>query len=64
MHALKAYASRRLGESEANRTKRWSRHGSTRYLWSDENVLGAISYVVHHQGEPMSVFPAREKSAP
>jgi REP element-mobilizing transposase RayT len=45
---LKAYASRRLtseGFDDPSR-KRWTRHGSTRYLWTDEAVVDAIEYVV------------------
>ena len=37
-------------------TKRWTRHGSTRYLWKESNVLTAIRYVLYDQGEPMEVF--------
>jgi REP element-mobilizing transposase RayT len=56
MHAFKAYASRFLTEIEAARNKRWTRHGSTRYLWKKDDVMGAVRYVVHGQGEPMAVF--------
>ena len=31
--------------------KPWSRHGSTIYLWKDEDVAKAIEYVVLGQGE-------------
>jgi hypothetical protein len=44
MHAFKAYASRalnRLGSDSPNR-KRWAWHGSTRWLWKDEDVQEAI----------------------
>jgi len=56
MNALKSYASRALNETgrdEPNR-KRWSRHGSTRWLFKDQGVRDAIRYVVDEQGEPMS----------
>jgi REP element-mobilizing transposase RayT len=58
MNTVKAYASRRLNESELNsdRLKRWTRHGSTRYLWKEEEVEATIQYVVHEQGSPMAVF--------
>jgi REP element-mobilizing transposase RayT len=58
MNAFKAYASRslnRLGSDEPDR-KRWARHGSTRWLWKDEDVQAAIQYVVSIQGEPMEVY--------
>jgi REP element-mobilizing transposase RayT len=62
MNAFKSYASRRLnrlGRDGPNR-KRWARHGSTRWLWDDEDVRRAIQYVVEQQGEPMAVFCAEE----
>ncbi len=60
MNAFKSYASRclnRLGFDGPER-KRWARHGSTRWLWKDEDVRNAIRYVVEEQGEPMAVFLA------
>jgi REP element-mobilizing transposase RayT len=58
MNDFKAYASRdlnRLDGSEPGR-RRWASHGSTRWLWKDEDVREAIRYVVEEQGEPMAVF--------
>ncbi len=63
MNDLKAYASRclnALGLDEPGR-KRWARHGSTRWLWKQENVSPAIRYVVDQQGEGMAVFEAIER---
>jgi REP element-mobilizing transposase RayT len=57
MQAFKAYASRLLNVQESGRINRWTRHGSTRYLWKTEDVAGAARYVVDGQGEPMAVFP-------
>ena len=58
MNAFKSWASRRLNERGVGETKpnRWARHGSTRWLWKDQDVLDAIRYVVDEQGEPMAVF--------
>jgi len=59
---FKAYASRglnRLGTAGSDR-RRWARHGSTRWLWKDEDVREAVRYVVEEQGEPMAVFVAEE----
>jgi len=45
---FKAYASRalnRLGREGLDR-RRWARHGSTRWLWKDQDVRDAIRYVV------------------
>jgi REP element-mobilizing transposase RayT len=59
MNALKSYASRGLNRVGDERDrKRWARHGSTRWLWGDEDVQEAIRYVVSGQGEPMQVYQA------
>ena len=58
MNDFKAYASRalnRLGREQPGR-RRWAQHGSTRWLWKDQDVREAIRYVVEEQGEPMAVF--------
>jgi len=67
--ALKAYATRHLnraGLDEPRRT-RWTRHGSTRWLWKPRHISAAIEYVVREQGAPMSVYellPEPEGSGP
>jgi hypothetical protein len=58
MNDFKSYASRglnRAGFGEPNR-KRWAHHGSTRWLWKDDDVREAIRYVIEEQGEPMAIF--------
>jgi REP element-mobilizing transposase RayT len=60
MNEFKSYASRELNRAakdEPNQ-KRWARHGSTRWLWTDQEVRNAIQYVVDQQGEPMALFVA------
>jgi REP element-mobilizing transposase RayT len=60
MNDFKRYSSRslsQLGIDEPER-ERWARHGSTRWLWKDEDVQEAIRYVIEGQGEPMMVFQA------
>ena len=60
MNDFKSYASRelnRLGRDGSGR-RRWARHGSTRWLWRDQDVREAIRYVVEEQGEPMALFVA------
>ena len=52
LNDFKAWSTRRvraLRISEPGR-RLWSRHGSTRYLWSEEDVLAARAYVLHQQG--------------
>jgi REP element-mobilizing transposase RayT len=58
MNELKAYASRQLNRqgSDGPERKRWARHGSTRWLWKDEDVRNAVRYVIDEQGDPMAVF--------
>jgi REP element-mobilizing transposase RayT len=62
MDGFKAYASRclnRMGLDSRNR-KRWTRHGSTRWLWKPQHISAAIQYVVAEQGEAMAVFQSHE----
>jgi len=58
MNGFKSYASRRLNQSEIDEPdrKRWARHGSTRWLWKDQDLVDAIRYVVEEQGEAMAVI--------
>ena len=58
MNTMKAYSSRALNESapDAPGHRRWARHGSTRYLWTEDGVRAAVQYVVREQGESMAVF--------
>lgn len=58
MNALKAYDGRALNENEPGSTdqRRWARHGSTRYLWTAEDVSAAVHYVVSGQGKSMEVW--------
>ena len=62
LNQIKAYASRALNRSgaEAGIQKRWTPHGSTRYLWNPEQVGAAIHYVVREQGEPMAAWEKPE----
>ena len=62
MNDFKSYVSRALNrlEPDGSDRKRWARHGSTRWLWNDQDVRHAVRYVVEEQGEPMAVFVAGE----
>jgi hypothetical protein len=63
MTEFKSYASRELNRmGEAPDRKRWARHGSTRWLWSEEDVRHALQYVIEGQGEPMALFVAEERN--
>jgi len=59
MDDLKSYASRALNMVESNTSRRrWAHHGSTRWLWTDQDVREAIRYVIDEQGEPMALYVA------
>ena len=47
MTQLKAWSTRRLREADLIKPDRrvWTRHGSTRYLWTKEEIGAAIVYV-------------------
>jgi REP element-mobilizing transposase RayT len=62
MTEFKAYASRELNRvgSDAPDRKRWARHGSTRWLWEDEDLRDAVRYVTEEQGEPMALFVSED----
>ena len=53
---LKAYSSRALNQTFGKQTKRWSRHGSTVWLWDPRQLQHAIQYVIHGQGVPMACY--------
>jgi hypothetical protein len=56
---FKAYATRALRSKAGTRRRRyWADHGSTRYLWNEASVKGAIDYVLNGQGVKMACYPA------
>ena len=63
MSDLKARASRELtaaGFENAQR-RRWTRHGSTRHLFTNEEVEKKIKYTLDEQGTPMAVYDGRNE---
>lgn len=54
MGQFKAWASRRLREAGkiGLDDKVWTRHGSTRYIWKEEEIDGAVQYVTDGQDVP------------
>ncbi len=62
LNNFKSFASRDLNSSrlDGKSRQRWTRHGSTRYLWSLKSVRAAIEYVVRGQGIPMAVWENTE----
>jgi REP element-mobilizing transposase RayT len=55
LNDFKSYASRRLSSQlgEERNLRRWTRHGSTRYLWDSDSVQSAVQYVLEEQGRTM-----------
>ena len=53
LDALKAYATRKLRREGliSATTKPWVRHGSTRYLWKEDQLGKAVTYVMYDQGQ-------------
>ena len=54
---FKAYATRALRRSQEQQgevTKYWTRHGSTKYIWTKERLASAIRYVKNEQGKMMA----------
>jgi REP element-mobilizing transposase RayT len=51
MNSFKSWATRKLVEQKVfpAKTKAWSRHGSTRYLWTTESIKKACKYVLEGQ---------------
>jgi REP element-mobilizing transposase RayT len=56
MNSLKSWSTRSLVEQGlvVGGTRPWSRHGSTRYLWTEDQLESAWRYVVEMQDEPVA----------
>ncbi len=55
LSAFKANATRMMREAGQWRNERspWARKGSKRYLWTEQDLINAIAYVMYDQGEPL-----------
>ncbi len=58
MSGIKTAATRELKNSGVIRQNGcyWTRHGSTKYLWSVAEVEAATIYVIYDQGDPMALY--------
>ena len=58
MDAFKAYSTRRLRENGlvTSGQRIWARHGSTRYLWTEEQIASAAEYTERGQGDDLPKF--------
>jgi REP element-mobilizing transposase RayT len=57
MRSCKSQASKRLNQAKLDQTdrKRWTKHGSTKYLWDVDAVTNAVMYTLNRQGEAMAL---------
>lgn len=55
MGQFKAWCTRRLREAGlvTDQAELWTRHGSTRYLWTRQHILDAVAYVRDRQGRDL-----------
>ncbi len=55
LNAFKANATRTMREAGCwfSENTPWVRRGSKRYLWTEQELLAAIAYVLYDQGEPL-----------
>ncbi len=58
MDSFKAYSTRALRAASlvGKEAKPWSRHGSTKYLWTERHKELAFDYVVNGQGGELPSF--------
>jgi REP element-mobilizing transposase RayT len=63
MSDMKGRASRDLNEAgfDSAERKRWTRHGSTRHLFREEDVAAKVRYTLDEQGERMAYYDSREE---
>ena len=51
---FKSYATRAIKKAGIDFEKYWTKHGSTKYLWTQPQLQGAIEYVKNGQGKIMA----------
>ncbi len=58
MNSFKAYSTKALRNAGllAADARAWSRHGSTKYLWTDDHISTAVDYVINGQGDELPKF--------
>ena len=67
MRDFKSYATRAIKEHSNVKSKFkgfWTRHGSTKYLWTKESLVSAIGYVKNEQGQMMEFGSSERHGAP
>jgi REP element-mobilizing transposase RayT len=67
LNDFKAYSTRRLRRDQlaAAEGRVWSWHGSTRYVWKEEQLAEVVDYVVNRQGTALEPFPlSRSNQSP
>jgi REP element-mobilizing transposase RayT len=67
MTDFKAYGTRAIKncmESKSLKERYWTQHGSTKYLWTKQALVSAISYVKNEQGRMMEFGSSDSCGAP
>jgi hypothetical protein len=61
MRDFKIYATRAIKKDgdKISAEKYWTRHGSTKYIWTKEKLCSAIEYVKNGQGKIMAFGSSR-----
>src|SRR5260370_41128843 len=61
MRCCKSHASKFLNQAgfDSSERKRWTTHGSTKYLWDETTVANKVDCTLHRQGEPMAISDGR-----
>jgi REP element-mobilizing transposase RayT len=61
MRCCKAQASKCLNQAgfDDSERKRWTTHGSTKYLWDEATIAEKVDYTLNRQGEPMAIHDGR-----
>jgi REP element-mobilizing transposase RayT len=57
MHDFKSYATRAIKkhiDQHAETRNFWTRHGSTKYIWTQEMLASVMNYVKYEQGQTMA----------
>jgi len=59
MRSCKSHSSKCLNKAgfDTPDRKRWTVHGSTKYLWNEAAVAEKVEYVLNGQGTPMARYP-------
>ena len=66
LNEFKSYASRALNATQIDSPDRhrWAKHGSTKYLFTEQSIVQAVNYVIDEQGDRTVYYDSRPQSEP